>query len=319
VVTALQPATAGPPSARVAGWRRNTRWTLGVFTLVGAALAVYLQAVYKVPLFPQGGSGKVPADVTGTLAPLLVAAAGVERLIEMGWNFLESRFLEVVSWIGMGEEWVEYAHTEVSRARTALHNLIQRADPLDPADGALKTAADSLRSAHKLLESALESQGYTSFKQAASVVAGLILGVIVAFTAGLDMLQLLQLSGKATIAGMLITGLIIGTGSGPVHSIIGLLQQTRNVVGQAADFFDSRAGQNRGAAYNEMRLVTSRIDNSAGNAEGAPRDLPAGGTEGVMGDSPPNSGLPAAPRVSVPAPSAPAVQVTDEQLRIIGL
>ncbi len=282
-------------------------------------LAVYFQAVYNVPLFPQGGSGKVPADVTGTLAPLLVAATGVERLIEMGWNFLESRFLELVSWIGMGEEWVEYAHAEVSSARTTLHKLVRQVDPAAPTADALKTAADSLRSAQKLLESSLESQGYISFKQAASVIAGLILGVIVAFTTGLDMLRLLQLSGPATIVGMLITGLIIGTGSGPVHSIIGLLQQTRNAVGQAADFFDSRAGQNRGAAYNEMRLVTNTINSSAGTGEGATRDLPPAGPEGTSRDLTRDGGLPAAPRAAVPAPSAPAVHVTDEQLRIIGL
>ncbi len=318
MATALQPTTAGTATARVAGWRRNTRLVLGGVTVISAALAVYLQMVYKVPLFPQGGSGKVPADVTGTLAPLLVAATGVERLIEMGWNFLESRFLEVVSWIGMGEEWVEYAHTEVSSARTTLHNLVRQADPVAPAADALKTAADALRSAHKLLESSLESQGYVSFKQAASVIAGLFLGVIVAFSAGLDMLQLLQLSGKATIAGMLITGLIIGTGSGPVHSIIGLLQQTRNAVGQAADFFDSRAGQNRGAAYNEMRLVTNQIDHG-GTPAGGTRDLPPGGPEGAPRDISPASGLPVAPAAGVPAPSAPAVHVTDEQLRIIGL
>ncbi len=308
MATALQSTRGGAPSTRVALWRRNTRLMVGLFALIGVVLAVLLQLKYHLPLFPQGGSGKVPADVTGTLAPLVVAATAVERLIEMGWNFLESRFLEVVSWIGMGEEWVDYAHTQVSGARTELRALVHKADPLAPADDALKTAADSLRSAQKLLESALASQGYVSFKQAASVVVGLILGVIVAFTAGLDMLQLLQLSGKTTIAGMLITGLAIGTGSGPVHSLIGLLQQARNAVGQAADFFDSRAGQNRGAAYNEMRLVTNQINNGSatGGTEGAMRDIPA-------------VGLPAAPRDAVPAPAAPAVHVTEEQLRIIGL
>jgi hypothetical protein len=40
---------------------------------------------------------------------------------------------------------------------------------------------------------------------------------------------------------ILITGLIIGTGSSPVHSLIGILQQGKDALDSLGGFLDSRA------------------------------------------------------------------------------
>jgi hypothetical protein len=88
---------------------------------------------------------------------------------------------------------------------------------------------------------------YTSRKRVLSLVAGIVLGVIVAFTARLQMLAMIAgLFGGGSGTGasstlveagrgidMFLTGLIVGTGSAPVHSLIGLLQNTKDAVDKA--------------------------------------------------------------------------------------
>ncbi len=112
---------------------------------------------------------------------------------------------------------------------------------------ALSQAEDALAAAQDRLVDFLKSPFYTSRKRVLSLVAGIVLGVIVAFTARLQMLALVAglfgagggTSASSTLveAGrgidMFLTGLIVGTGSAPVHSLIGLLQNTKDAVDKA--------------------------------------------------------------------------------------
>jgi hypothetical protein len=111
----------------------------------------------------------------------------------------------------------------------------------------LSQAEDALAAAQDRLVDFLKSPLYTSRKRVLSLVAGIVLGVIVAFTARLQMLAMvagLFGGGSGTSASsalveagrgidMFLTGLIVGTGSAPVHSLIGLLQNTKDAVDKA--------------------------------------------------------------------------------------
>jgi len=98
----------------------------------------------------------------------------------------------------------------------------------------------------------LKSPYWVSRKQAIATLAGIVLGLIVAFAGQIRMFGLLgiDLAGITTDPGLArflvgvdvaITGLVIGTGSGPVHSLITLLQNTKDAVNKAGKLWHGRA------------------------------------------------------------------------------
>src|SRR5262249_33079964 len=135
------------------------------------------------------------------------------------------------------------------------------------------------------------SDRYRSLKQSISILVGIGLGIAVAFISGLDMFVLLGLQPANWAGhplGMLLTGVIIGAGTGPVHSIIGLLQQTRDAVDQPATL------SNAGAAAGKPRaLATQRV------APAPATPLTGAADEGERG-------LEAAPVAAPPVPITPA-------------
>ena len=82
-----------------------------------------------------------------------------------------------------------------------------------------------------------------------SLLLGILFGIILAFATRLRMLSLLGISVGAPgtlgnlAAGMdmLLTGLVIGTGSAPVHSLVGLLQNTKEAVDSARALWSGKA------------------------------------------------------------------------------
>jgi hypothetical protein len=122
---------------------------------------------------------------------------------------------------------LKQAQTEAEATKTGL-------------DQQLDDAEKALADAQTRLQSAFRSPAYVRNKQIWSVGLGIILGIILAFQTGLDMFALLHLPhtpllwhiGSATLSfsvTMFITGIIVGTGSGPVHSLIGLAQETQKL------------------------------------------------------------------------------------------
>jgi len=88
---------------------------------------------------------------------------------------------------------------------------------------------------------------YLSIKRAYSMILGFVFGLIIAFSVeGLAVFQLLgmNLSGGLTWVDRLVTGLLIGTGSAPMHSLIGLLQNTKDAVDSARALWKGEALMN---------------------------------------------------------------------------
>jgi hypothetical protein len=275
-----------------------THW---VWIGIGAGVAWLLLAPpgWASEIVAQGATTTTTQPATGDigdlLAPMLAAAAGIERVLEMAWNWIENAGRQLVATLGMGQAWAEYAHKQVKDAEDALKALARAGLPKEPgapgqpgqpaaagapgAPGTPPAAADvppegsllqqkialaevRLKDAQDHLRSAIDSDRYRSLKQSISVVVGIGLGIVIAFMSGLDMFVLLGLQ-PATWAGhpfgMLLTGVIIGAGTGPVHSVIGLLQQTRDAVDQVANLFNARAAENKTRALANQRLATAPV------------------------------------------------------------
>lgn len=273
------------------GWRLKEITWIGFFVAVAWIVFAPHAAAAGLPA-PPAQAASPPPDVATLLAPMLAAATGIERIIEMLWSYFESGAQQFAAALGLGQTWATYARGQIVNAEAALTSLAQQALEVEkklrtlpprPAPAALMDPAaqqaeqtwlqtlaaraniikqiddaqSTLKDAQEQLLDALRSERYKNFKQSLSVLIGLGLGLAVAFATNLDIFKLLNLSTSAGVFGVFITGLIIGAGTGPVHSLIGILQQSRDTLDQAANLFSSRARKNITDQYTALMAANA--------------------------------------------------------------
>ena len=323
-------------------WRRtHQRARILVGAIVGIWIFLIGWVLFVAPI--EDAVAKVlpvGADVALALAPVLAAAAGVERVLETVFNTVESAWRAGVAYLGYGFRWLKSAQTELAEARqwmqgigayyngtVATNNqemtlifedhkrkmvetLKQLASDMpDPrAKDAMSNAADQvnglpaemlakmaealvmppdlsvppevlnkvnevrlgllanidklreeatarvksaeslladaqqrLKEAEAKLAGASDSPDYRSAKSAATIVLGLMLGVIIAAMGQIQMFALLGIGAVPARIDVLITGLVIGSGSYPVHSLVGILQQGKDALDGLGNFLNGRA------------------------------------------------------------------------------
>ncbi len=181
------------------------------------------------------------ANLTLVLAPILASAAGVERTLETVFNIIENSWKSLVAYLGRGLRWLNSAELEVDSARQWLADVSARYNE-ELRSLEIKTMLDlaqnRLDDAENNLANVTASDGYRSAKAAASIVLGLILGVIVATLGQLQMFAMLGIGTVPAPVDVLITGLVIGSGSYPVHSLVGILQQTKDTLDGAKGYLN---------------------------------------------------------------------------------
>ena len=86
----------------------------------------------------------------------------------------------------------------------------------------------------------LRANQYLQFKSGTSLVLGIILGVIISNYTGMRLFDYLRplaprlLETVPAVWDVLITGFIIGAGTKPTHDLLGIITQTKNLLGSAA-------------------------------------------------------------------------------------
>src|SRR5678815_5917232 len=78
---------------------------------------VFFYAHIDDATFPAPAAG---ANLTLVLAPVLVAAAAVERTLESAFNVVEGNWHTLVAYLGRGLRWLKSAEVEVKQARQFL-------------------------------------------------------------------------------------------------------------------------------------------------------------------------------------------------------
>lgn len=214
----------------------------------------------------QGDAPSTPTTAVNfavSLAPIFAAALVIERSLEAFFNFLEASLLTVIARLAMGADWLGWATLEIENAngmiRTTSAELrrlmaVERQQPPVSAQamaaltadkqtlmGQLDQAESWLRDADQRLQDVVKTPGYRRLKQVAALGLGVVSGVVLAGLTRLDIFQMLGLVSAPSIFGFLLTGLIIGTGSAPVHSLIDLLQQFANTVNQTRAWLNGKA------------------------------------------------------------------------------
>jgi hypothetical protein len=189
----------------------------------------------------EGDGGSVGTNVAAVLAPILAAATATERIIEMIFNWYESLILSANRLLGEGKGYLGWSQKQVQKYQVELLKLSNQND-----SNALKQAEYQLALAQERLQDYLKSPFYTSWKRGLTLILGIVLGVIITFMVQLQMFTLLlglEMPQIFSWLDMLVTGLIIGTGSAPVHSLIGLLQNTKDAVYEARTLWKSKSQQ----------------------------------------------------------------------------
>jgi hypothetical protein len=272
--------------------RKRTR--LFIVTLVSFVVAIwiglFIWVFFIAPVLPTKDALIPPAgaDLLVVLAPVVAAATGVERLLESVFNTLENVWRTGVAYLGYGMRWLKHAETEVADARawmqniatvytnleakyssemnqlmqqasmeqiaTQLENLRNKADQETANVQKMLAAAETrVAETENKLNQASDSPDYRNAKAAASVVLGLMLGVIVATLGQIKMFALLGIAMPARID-VFATGIVIGSGSYPVHSLVGMLQQGRDALDGLGNFLNNRAAPSVQAS--EQRITT---------------------------------------------------------------
>ena len=288
------------PQWNEAEMRKRTRRL--VFAGIGVVVGIWAFLLIWVLFFADIQKPEIKAlaagvDLTLVLAPVLAAAAGVERLLETLFNSIEGAWRTLVAYLGYGMRWLKSAEGEVEQARQWMSNttnlytstlraynekmdvflkdvnaantplddlpneIRQKLDQLtaeatrrtDDAKRLLKAAEDRLADAERKLAGVTSSADYISAKTAASIILGLMFGVIVAALGQLQMFALLGIKAVPERIDVLITGLVIGSGSNPVHSLIGILQQGKDALDSIGSFFNRSRPATREV---EQRIAT---------------------------------------------------------------
>lgn len=239
------------------------RWftfLVGLFALVFVGLIVWV--FFFAEIDEATAATLAPAaNLALVLAPVLAAAAGVERTLETVFNIIENSWKSLVAYLGRGLRWLNSAQLEVAAARQWLADVSARyneelrsleiregmsasdlssqmQDKIFAAKTMMDLAEKRLSDAETNLAHVTTSDGYRNTKAAASIVLGLIIGVIVAALGELQMFAMLGIDSVAAPVDVFITGLIIGTGSYLVHSLVGILQQTKDTLDGAKGYLN---------------------------------------------------------------------------------
>jgi hypothetical protein len=223
-------------------------------------LSIILSLALTAIVSAQGGtepgtSGAAAGGVAQLLAPLLAAATAIERVIEMVFSFGEGMWLRVAQVPEHVESYVAWARQQVKKARD---DLLNGTATEAPGAGALE---DKLKDAQKRMEAILKTDPYISIKRVISLVAGIGLGLAVALLTKLRMFDLLgvHLGDTPFLAtmDMIVTGLVIGTGSAPVHSLIGILQKSKDAIDEARALAAGKANETQLEIIKLLKLQES--------------------------------------------------------------
>jgi hypothetical protein len=167
-------------------------------------------------------------EIAKALAPLLAIALAIERITETVFDFFEQSLAEVAN-LGTaglaGKQWLE---KELEQAYKAFGQVSESADD-QKKPAKLDQAYYRILKARDRLAGLTNDPQYVSTKRRLSIWLGLVLGLIVAIISDLGVFELLHI-GAPRILDMVITGFVIGAGSGPMHSLVGILQGAKDTL-----------------------------------------------------------------------------------------
>lgn len=176
--------------------------------------------------YAQNATGDPPGgEVQAVLLPLIAAATVVERLIEMIFNGYESAVMRVGRIPGVAAGYVQWARGEVRRLQEAFSGSLT--------PGQASQLEVALKDAENRIAGFIRTPQYMMIKRLMALILGFVFGVLIAYGLDLRMFALLgffQIPAGMVWLDIIVTGLLIGSGAAPMHSLIGLIQNAKDAL-----------------------------------------------------------------------------------------
>lgn len=219
-------------------WRVNMRVLVGVLAVIALAIAL-LRAIpeqgWVVWLFTIPPLPETVGDIATVLGPLLAVSVAVERLLETAFDAFEQSARAVADVLAAPAETLDWIGREYQAAYEAAKEAAD-AVGVEAADGALAklaAAEERLAKAEARVRSWTGAPEYIAWKRALCIWAGLATGLAVAILGDLGMIRTIG-APAPRLLDMLVTGLVIGAGPGPMHALIGILQSGKDAANNLA-------------------------------------------------------------------------------------
>ena len=178
-------------------------------------------------------------DVNEVGLPFIAIATGLERFWETLVAWYETFMIRagcLLGEIGNAGTFVAAQEAVASKAietLTAQLKLAQSQAEIDAVNADLKTAAETLANLQLMITNSVKSPAYVALKQAITQIGSLGLGLVLAISGHLYLLRRAGFNVPPE-ADLIITGLLIGSGPGPLHQAIGILQNLKDATAALA-------------------------------------------------------------------------------------
>jgi hypothetical protein len=246
------------------GLRLNVQFLIGslLFITLGlAASRAFLEGspwgLFQVP----EGLPQTAGDYSTILTPLLAISVAIERLLETGFNWFEQSSRAVADVLVAPKETLDWIGREYQEAYKATEEAAETVGQDMTPDHLqlLEMTENRLAQAEERLRGWVNAPEYLAWKRALSIWFGLLAGLVIAVLGDLNMLNLLGIPAPRLVD-MIITGLVIGSGPGPMHDLLGILQSGKSALSSLSDLAQGKAVKE---AIEEVRKETARLQENA--------------------------------------------------------
>ena len=225
-------------------WQLDIKRLLGLLLLAGVVLSVVRSLAEGGPLWLAAipPLPKAVGEFAIVLAPLVAVSVAIERLLETVFDWFEQSTRSAAEVLAAPRDMLDWIGREYQEAYDATAKAAEQTGvTVTPASGkALEAAEERLSKAEARLRSWTSAPEYRAWKRALSIWVGLLVGLVVAIMGDLGMFHTIGIP-VPRLLDLLITGLIVGAGPGPMHSIIGILQSGKDAVANLAELAKGKA------------------------------------------------------------------------------
>jgi hypothetical protein len=207
-----------------------------------AALLVVLVMVVPVVAGAQEHPPPRAHDQPDSLVPFFLLAVAVERFWETLFTLVENGTVTLGRLLGSFAGPLKKLKSELAASRETLAAAAEKLiDPkiADPAYAALDTefrrAEQRLERTRRRVELVTRDPVYISLKRSIILVGSLVLGPLLAWSCELRLFRTLGLEHIPGWIDVVLTGLIVGTGSEPTHNLLGALGGLRAALCSLAE------------------------------------------------------------------------------------
>jgi hypothetical protein len=217
--------------------------TVGEARPARALAALFGAAVVAFPAVALGDSGgSQGAAATGALGPLFALTVAVERSWETAFTLFESSAVAVgrlIAWLHAPLGELKRALDEAQRAFDEAERALTGAPPSqaasDARDAAFREARGRLDEARERVTGLVRHPVYVAYKRRVILYGSFFLGPALAFAGRVTLFRAMGFAEMPATLDMILTGIIIGSGSEPVHGLVSSLGGLGRALGTLGD------------------------------------------------------------------------------------